>query len=344
MKTPRINSLQTLRLFASLGVVQYHLWENYFDVAIGHPGTDIFLVLVGVVTAYTQAKRIPAGNWWGYIKSRYRRLYVTYIPLFFIALIFKWSEADLGWAVRSFFFIPMDRAPVIGPTWMLSMFMLFYFVFSVCFLVKSEKVLWLLFSAWAILIAMYNLTNWQPQFPDYWNNLLFAERNLDFILGYGVGVILRNGWLRTAQARTLMWAGFFGIVVGTVLLNLGYDAEGRAFIVGVPIAVFILGVSSLELKDAKSGMVRFLTTPWLVWLGASSYVLYLSHTMFFQAWSQVLPVAPIWALPMTVGAVTVGALGYVFWERPVLAYLTSRRIKVPGFSVADIRLKSKNEG
>src|SRR5437868_5614401 len=120
----RIKSLQTLRLIAALGVVNYHLWSNYLGVSLAHPGTDIFLVLVGFIAAVSQASSIGVQDWATYISRRYVRLYVTYIPLFLIAIIFKWSKVTPYWALHSFFFLPLpDREPVIADTWMMSMFM-----------------------------------------------------------------------------------------------------------------------------------------------------------------------------------------------------------------------------
>jgi peptidoglycan/LPS O-acetylase OafA/YrhL len=324
MKTQILLSLQAMRFFASLGVVQYHLWQNYFGIAIGHPGTDFFLVLVGTVAAYTQAKRIPEGKWWGYINARYKRLYVTFVPLFVITLIAKWAEADINWVLRSFFFIPIpDRLPVIGGTWMLSVFMLFYFIFSLCFLVRTEKILWFLFAIWTTLILMYNLFNWKSGLPEHWAALFFAERNFDFIMGYGVGIALRYGWLRSYQARIFCRIGLVGVVGGIILLNSGFNTVARVIIVGLPVAVFILGLAALEQNNVDNGIVSLLTAPWLVWLGGISYVFYLGHGLFFQGWSRVFPVTVMWALPMTVGAIIAGALGYVFWEHPVLTYLKS---------------------
>jgi peptidoglycan/LPS O-acetylase OafA/YrhL len=342
MKTPILTSLQTMRLFASLGVAQYHLWQNYFGIAIAHPGTDFFLVLVGVVAAYTQAKRIPGGNWWGYISARYKRLYVTFVPLFIITLLAKWAEADINWVLRSFFFIPIaDQVPVIGCTWMLSMFILFYFVFSLCFLIKTEKILWIVFVIWTTLIMIYNLFNWETGLPEHWANLFFAARNFDFIMGYVVGIVLRYDWLRSYQSRIFLWIGLVGVIGGTILLNSGFNTVGRVLIVGLPVALFILGIAALEQKNANDSIVRLLTTPCLVWLGGTSYVLYLSHGLYFQVWSRVLPVTLMWVLPMTVGAIVVGALGYIFWEHPVLTYLKSGKWIIAYSPVMNIGMEDK---
>lgn len=333
-KTTILKSLQTLRLIASLGVVQYHLWQNYFGIPIGHPGTDFFLILVGVVAAYTQAKRIPEGGWWRYISSRYKRLYVTFIPLFLITLLAKWHEADLNWIVRSFFFIPLEnQLPVIGATWMLSMFMLFYLVFSLAFIAKTEKILWGLFLLWASLILLNHFTGWNAGLAQHWTDLFFGERNLDFIMGYIAGVVLRQGWLSSSQSKMLLWLGIIGTIAGCVMLNLG-SVIARSLIVGFPVALFILGVADSERKNLDVPLVTFLTTPFLVWIGETSYVLYLSHSLVFRAWSLLLPVTVSTAFPMTIGAIIVGALGYVFWEQPILSYLKTGKwtISYPPFT------------
>lgn len=315
-----------MRFFAALGVVQYHLWQNYFGVTIAHPGTDFFLVLIGVVAAYTHAQQVPDGNWWKYISERYRRLYVTFIPLFVITLLAKLDEANIDWVVKSFFFIPMpDRLPVIGSTWMISLFLLFYFLFSICFLVRTEKILWVLFAIWIVAIVSYNFYGWDPDLPEEWSDLFFAARNAEFIIGYLAGIALRHGWLHSMYARVSLWVGLIGVIAGTVLLNLGMDPVWRVPIVGLPIALFVLGLSALELQKAEDGIVKLLTTPWLVWIGGTSYVLYLSHGIFFRVWSRFLPVAPTWFLPMTLGAILAAALGYLFWEKPILTYLKGRK-------------------
>ncbi len=344
MKTSKLLTLQTMRFFAALCVVQYHLWQNYLGITIGHPGTDFFLVLVGVVAAYTQARTISRLTWRAYISGRYIRLYITFIPLFLITLAAKWAEADLNWAWRSFLFIPIpNRLPVIGNTWMISMFLLFYFIFSLCFLMKTEKVLWVVFGVWAALIVMYNFFGLEPGLPQHWADLMFNERNLDFIMGYVIGIVLRNGWLQGQLSRMFLWVGMLGILGGTRALNSGYST-GRAFFVGIPVALFTLGLAALELEEPNSRLVKTLSTPWLVWLGGTSYVLYLSHSIFFQIWRRVLPVSIPWVLPMTVGAIMTAAFGYLFWERPFLAYIRTGTWVMPQPRFMNYRLGNKVRG
>lgn len=330
MNVSFLKSLQSLRIFAALGVVQFHLWHNHLDVNFVHPGTDFFLVLVGVVAAHNQASQIQNGNWWKYISGRYKRLYVTFVPLFIITLLAKLSEADVSWVVKSFLLIPMqDQSPVIGSTWMLSMFILFYFLFSIGFLLRTEKSVWAIFGVWLILILAYSFGGWSTGLPKVWSNLFFSERNIDFIMGYAVGTILRYEWVQSRHARIALWVGLAGILAGTVLLNLGNTQAARSLTIGLPTALFVLGIATLEQQHIESQLVKVLTVPALVWLGGTSYVLYLSHGMFFRVWSMVLPVNFMAVLPMTLGAMLAAALVYAFWEQPVLTYLKKGQWVMP---------------
>ena len=323
-KKRMILSLQSMRLFAALGVFQFHLWHNYLGVIFGHPGTDFFFVLVGVVAALVQAKRIPDAGWKSYIQARYIRIYITYIPLFLIVLAFKWHEGSLGWVLRSFFFLPMtsDQLPVIGSSWMISSFMLFYYIFSIAFIVRRESVLWPIFTVWFISIILYTWFNWRYGLPDHWAWLLFNERNLEFIFGYLAGMILRERKVTIYWGRWLFWIGMIGIVAGTVLININVNENtiGRSLFLGLPIAIFVFGLVVLEQQGATDYLARMLTKPGLVWLGGTSYVLYITHGIYLQAWSRLLPVTPILIPIITVGALCISSIGYFLWESPLLRY------------------------
>jgi peptidoglycan/LPS O-acetylase OafA/YrhL len=243
-----------------------------------------------------------------------------------MVLFAKRDEATLSWALRSFFFLPIPdgRLPVVSVTWMLSMFVLFYWIFSVAFLARREWVLAPIFAIWALGIVAYTWLNWRPNLEPRWSILFFQGRNLDFILGYIVGVVLRRKMLTLNAGRAVFWAGVAGLVIGTTLLNTAPPSHAIRLFVGVATALFTLGLATMEQNRAPDWVVRAITTPWLVWLGATSYVLYLTHNLFFQAWGAVLPVTPLLVPIITLGAILVGAIGYRYWEAPILAYLKTR--------------------
>ncbi|HMN31133.1 MAG TPA: acyltransferase family protein [Caldilineaceae bacterium] len=321
----KITSLESLRLFASLGVFQYHLWANYLGVAIFHPGTDYFMVLVGFVAAYSQARRIGRDGWTAYMRARYIRLYVTFIPLFFLTLIAKYKTASVDWVVRSFFFLPIPNGlPLIGATWMLSRFLLFYLLFSLAFLVREEAVLAPIFLFWVSGILAYTWFGWNPGLPSHWSVFLFEERNLDFVFGYIVGIIARAGRLDSQRARWLFWVGVAGVIGSTLYPSVHQNQIGRSLWLGLPMMLLILGLVTLEQQGTPSVVVRTLTKPWLVWLGGTSYVLYLSHGMYLDLWSHTLPITPLLVPLITLGGIFLGAAGYHFWEEPVLRYVHQR--------------------
>lgn len=330
MKTRLIKSLQTMRLFASLGVLTYHLWHNYLGVSIGHPGTDFFLVLVGTVAAITEARRFEAGKWLAYLKARYIRLYVTFIPLFFLTLLFKRDELTADWAFRSFFFIPMpDRSPVIGATWMLSFFLLFYFVVSIGLLFRKEGVLLAMLGSWSVGVVAYVWLGWNPGISGEVTSFLFNERNLNFVFGYLAGMLIRDERIHLTLAKWIFALGFLGVVAGTALLNLGAGMNGRSLYLGIPVTLFVIGLASLEQNDSPDAVTRFVTSRPMVWLGSTSYVLFLSHSIFINAWHMVLPVTPFMTLLITAGAVVFAALGYHFWEEPILQFSKTGKFVFP---------------
>lgn len=331
MNTRIIKSLQTMRLFASLGVLQYHLWHNSLGVTIGHPGTDFFLVLVGVVAAITEKKRFPEGNWFGYLKARYIRLYVAFIPLFLISLLFKRNEISVDWVLRSFFFIPMpDRFPVIGATWMLSFFILFYFVVCIGVLLRSEGALLGLLGVWSAAVIAHIWLGWHPAaIPDDVQAFLFNERNLNFVFGYLAGMLIREGNVNLTRAKWIFTIGLIGTVAGTVLLNLTAVMNGRSLYLGIPVTLFVIGLASMEQNRSTDAVTRFVTSGPMVWLGGTSYVLFLSHSIFINAWELVLPVTPILAPLITVGAVVFAALIYHFWEDPILKSIKANKWVFP---------------
>ncbi|NUM47662.1 MAG: acyltransferase [Anaerolineales bacterium] len=333
-----------MRLVAAFGVFQFHLWQNYLGVTLAFPATDYFLVLVGVLAAMTQADRIGKGSWRGYMQARYIRMYVTYLPLFLLALAFKW-QGDWGWMRQSFFFIPLaDRTPVIGATWMLSHFILFYFLFSLAYLFKKESSLWGVFSVWALGVVAFNFFGWKPAMPHHWAQMLFYERNLEFIFGYLAGLILRQGRLPIQWARRVFGLGAVGIGISILLQNNGISPLGRSLYSGIPVTLFVLGLVAMEKQGAPDRVVKILTWPWLVLAGESSYVLYLSHGILLQAWDRLLGITASLVPFISAGIIAFAVLGYVYWESPMIAFLNKGQWIRPKLPVWGSRNEEKAWG
>lgn len=318
----RIDSLQSLRLVASLGVFQSHLWTNYLGHSFVQPGTDFFIVLVGMVAALSDARKIPQGNWKNYILRRYLRLYVTFIPVFLLYVLAGRDELTPGYLVRSFFFIPSyGRMPLVGPTWMLAMFLAFYWLFSAAFLVRREGILVPIFALWGTGCLVVAGLDVHVPVADKAFQILFSLRNLEFIAGYAGGWLVRNQLISGAWGRKLAWIGLSILLAGAFLLNSGERGESmRVLLYGASMTLIAGGLASQERDGVNSPALRVVTHPWLVWLGGASYVLFLTHNMVLRIWDTVLPLT-LWQVPLVTAAVLVlAAVGYQFWEKPVLTF------------------------
>ena len=322
----RIDSLQSMRLLASLSVFQYHLWTNYLGYRVIHPGTDFFIVLVGMVAALTEARKIAQGEWKQYILGRYIRLYVTFIPIFLLYVLVGRDGREPSFLIKSFFFIPMqDRMPLVGPTWMLASFLVFYWLFSLAFVARRERVLIRIFSLWGAGCLLNELLALHFPVFDEGFQILFNFRNLEFIAGYGVGWLVRNGRISPTMGQKLLRIGVLVLLAGIVLLNSGrYDNSIRVLFYGIAMTLIACGLASQEQAGVGTTGMRLITHPWMVWLGGASYVLFLLHNMLLRVWDTVLPLTP-WQVPLvTVIILLAAGLGYQFWERPILAFVRRR--------------------
>jgi exopolysaccharide production protein ExoZ len=322
----RIDSLQSMRLVASLAVFQYHLWTNYLGQQVLQPGTDFFLVLVGMVAALSDAGKIARGQWKNYMLGRYLRLYVTFIPVFLLYILAGRDELTPSFLIKSFFFVPLSAGlPLVGLTWMLAMFLVFYWLFGIALVFRREATLIPIFIAWGIGCLLTGILNLHSPVFDEGFQILFSVRNLEFIAGYGAGWLVRNGRISGALGRKLLWTGLLLLLAGIILLNTGkYDNTIRVLFYGTAMTLIASGLASKEQAGVNSLTIRLFTHPWLVWLGGASYVLYLTHNMLLRIWDRFIPLTP-WQAPLvTLIGLFVAALGYQFWEQPVLDFLRSK--------------------
>lgn len=317
----RILSLQSMRLLASLAVFQYHLWHNYLDVTFLHPGTDFFLVLVGVVAALSEARHIPQGGWDKYILGRYLRLYVTFVPVFFLYMISGRDPLSLEFVVKSFFFIPIpDRMPLVGVTWMLAMFLIFYWLFSLAFVFRNEKMLIPVFGIWVTACLVIEFLDVHSPIFDKGFQILFDPRNLEFIFGYVGGWLVRSRKISGKLGGWIFAVGVVALIPSIWLLNTAeYPVGIRVLLYGISMALIATGLAGQEQQEVRNPVLWVMTHPWLVWLGGTSFVIYLVHNMLLRVWDSQIRITPIQVPVITVAVLIAAALGYQFWEKPLLA-------------------------
>jgi peptidoglycan/LPS O-acetylase OafA/YrhL len=174
---PRLHALTTLRFFAALHVVLFHMrvigilpggpwwYQNY--ASIGYVGVNFFFVLSGFILVYTyEGPNLSAKSFWW---ARFARVYPAYLlslvlaaPFFFFALrhldlpFYAWSKLHPVWASGLTLGLLQSWVPQAALTWnsvcwSLSVEAFFYFVFPFA-LLRTRKL-----SATALSIAIFAL-------------------------------------------------------------------------------------------------------------------------------------------------------------------------------------------
>src|SRR5437762_8695399 len=135
---PKLPALTTLRFFAALHVVLFHMhvigilsggpwWYQNF-ASIGYIGVNLFFVLSGFILVYTYAS--PALNVRRFWQARFARIYPAYIvsllasaPFFFFAVrtlnlpFFAWSKQHLVTACVLTVSLLQSWVPSAALTW-----------------------------------------------------------------------------------------------------------------------------------------------------------------------------------------------------------------------------------
>src|SRR5215469_558739 len=161
---PRLHALTSLRFFAAVHVVLFHMrvigilpggswWYQNF-ASIGFVGVNFFFVLSGFILVYTyEGPALNAGNFWW---ARFARIYPAYLlsllvaaPFFFLALhhldlpFYAWSKVHPVWASTLTLtllqaWVPQGALTWNSVCWSLSVEAFFYFVFPL-FLLRSRR-------------------------------------------------------------------------------------------------------------------------------------------------------------------------------------------------------------
>src|ERR1700747_3770579 len=135
---PRLHSITSLRFFAALHVVLFHMrvigilsggpwWYQNF-ASIGYVGVNFFFVLSGFILVYTyEGPELNARNFWW---ARFARIYPAYLlslivaaPFFLFALrhldlpFYAWTKQHTFWACTLTLSLLQAWAPEAALTW-----------------------------------------------------------------------------------------------------------------------------------------------------------------------------------------------------------------------------------
>lgn len=274
-------SVQALRALAAWVVVCHHFMQIFFDFHATGPvgqfftdkgavGVDIFFVISGlVIYLSTQDKDMPAGR---FMVNRIIRIvpaywvYTAAMGLLIVVAQPLMPHAALDWQhfVLSLLFIPSENPggygmyPTLNVGWTLNYEMLFYLLFSSVFLVHQRHRP--LVVAAALFAVSEVLTRYGLISHFYRNDIVY-----EFLLGIGVGVIYRRGWIRNA-----VWLPVLAIVAALTTIDHLPNTD-RFWNWGVPSAVIVVACVSLEPYFQGNRLFKA--------LGDCSYSVYLLHVL-----------------------------------------------------------------
>ena len=352
---PQLAALTTLRFFAALHVVLFHMWVTgelttgpgllRSFVSIGYIGVNFFFVLSGFILVYTYTKpSLDAPRFW---QARFARIYPAYAlslvisaPFFFYAVrslqlpFYAWSAQHLPVACLATLtllqaWIPQGALTWNPVCWSLSVEAFFYLLFPVLLLWCRRRSVGAL-PVWIGLCALVSLSlsllyiGLHPDGIDkvnsgettlLWKNIL-SFNPVVRLPEFLTGMLAGELFLRARVSRA--WA--LPAILGGVLVVITLTA-----LVGkVPMPLISAGFLSPAFAAIIFGLAlrprwtAILEAKWLLLLGEASYSLYLLHSTVMSGVYDRAVLLPHGARAALAFAAAVGAavLCFMFVERP----------------------------
>ena len=292
--------IQMLRGIAALLVVLTHAryallnteqWGLANQIFIpGAMGVDLFFVISGFIMYYstvgTPTGPAAAAN---FLIKRFARVWPVYavVSLAYVLVVnggWHYFDGNKANFLRSIFFLPVDpRQPpyftiALQVGWTLVFEMYFYLVFAGSML--FHRLRWFVMLSWIVLTVFLlplgrvglNLEVTKDLgYHSRYMAIVTSPFILEFLAGVAIGWAYRAPWLRFSSkpvAAQLMWVGC-GFGVWAIYSGATYMHGPTHW--GWPVALMVLslaiGVKTLPFKVPRL----------LLWLGAISYSLYLTH-------------------------------------------------------------------
>jgi peptidoglycan/LPS O-acetylase OafA/YrhL len=289
----RLDKLTSLRFFAALLVVLFHLRTNlpqqgtllhlYVQLsAYGFMGVSVFYVLSGFVISLANDRW---KGWRGYLLGRVTRIYPSHWIVTF-ALVLGWMimryhlyllsswRVDLlnllllqAWVPRADYYLSLNAV-----SWSLSVEMFFYVAFLFLRRLSDAQIYTLSILSYLILAGVaLGLDDWADPYWSFYINPV--ARLPEFLAGMALYRLYRGGWLIMPSVPNidfLFWLASM-LAVAAFLGHRRVDAIYFYSLLPLPFCVLIM-ISLL-----RDGSSAYMTNRFLVLLGESSFALYLIH-------------------------------------------------------------------
>ncbi|MFD5463178.1 acyltransferase family protein [Kitasatospora sp. NPDC127059] len=361
----RLDSMTGLRFLFALGVFLFHAASmSVFRTStpgsdpfaritehLGSLGVTFFFVLSGFILTWSARAYDTVRQFW---RRRMFKIFPNHLVTFVLSVLLYASVSAAvvpavfnvtllhAWVPRMDTFLSFNYV-----TWSLSCEVLFYLLFP--FLLKAirripaERLWW---AAGGIVVLVLcvplvaELLPTEPRFQlalgntglhdpivQYWFVFTFPPvRLLDFLLGILMArIVLEGRWIRLGRLPALAL-----LVVGYIAADYTPYHYSLNAVLLVPMALFITAVACHEANGGRT----FLSSRPMLWLGETSFALYLLHVLVLVRARQELgfrkvlsPLEGIgWIVLTFVIALVAARLLYVLVERPSSRYLgTARR-------------------
>jgi len=289
----RIDALTGLRFFAALAIVLHHLpgllWlpEGAFGPLVLDQGVSFFFVLSGFVLQHAYRSRFHQIGYWRFLALRFFRLWPVHIVV--VAIVYsrgpRWFDTDD--VISSVFLLQAWRSDLAGvwaingPAWSISAEVFFYAMFPLLTGVAAKRpmgVLLLSFVATALYFGLLTLANSHGFNSESYEFSNPIARLFEFVFGMCLlEFISRYGAPKGTRAEVLAIALVALVFVGVSYLVFSLpsspftawlDSAGGAPAFAVLIAVF---------AQQSGALSRALSSKPLVYLGDTSFALYLAH-------------------------------------------------------------------
>jgi peptidoglycan/LPS O-acetylase OafA/YrhL len=360
-----IRSLTGLRGIAAIWVLLFHAfycppfhgspldWVS----ATGWLGVDLFFVLSGFVLAYNYSGWAwSPGSYFSFLRRRFARIYPAHAFMLLVFVIAVWLTGLIGRPfmssgntgsvdlVRSFLLLQgwdtESRYPWNGPSWTISLewaaYMTFPLIVWIALRLRTAAAVFLL------LLGVYLFyLIWARFLPII--DLGLVGRLPLLTANFCAGVLL---WRMTTLSPPTRFdgrlAGFalvlliFGSSASYLTTYANFNAE-RFAVVSAALVYFV--------TRSEGWIARWLSTPWMNYLGRISYSLYLVHILFMYLSDLIIP-GSRWKWPIRIGAVALAFLAahllYTWIEEPCRKVIARSRVPADrgaqaGFSNTVIR-------
>lgn len=264
--------------------------------------------------------------------KRFIRLYPTLwiiAPAWIVASILFHKAIGLPQIMTTILLTPSMLEPVPDVVWTLRHEVLFYASFLV--LILNRRLGILLYGVWTSLVVVQLALAAGGHAIEGLPSFFLSTYELDFLMGAGIALL-------APAIRPAVWPLAVGLVLVTGALVLGdrNDLYRTALVDYVSISatwwVLALGVCFAALLYGMLAVESLVRVPrWLVFLGGSSYALYLVHVPIQIVLASAAGRAPAWLVltAMVVVPVAAGAVLHVAIERPLSRWLRKALLPPP---------------